>query len=284
MYKAKDNGGNGYFFYESSMTQKAFAQIKMEEAFIHAFRNHEFEIYYLPQYDMENRSIKSVEALVRWRHPMRGFLAPDEFLPYIEKLNLLYRLDKWMMNSAMKDFVKWKKMGIAPEKLSLNIRMAELANEQWERKVLKTMKRLSFESSWLELEISEREIMKHPDRVVALLDSMHRHGISIVIDDFGTGYSSIKQLKALPIDKIKIDKSLVVDLIVDEESLFMSNIIIAVAKSMGVAIMAEGVETEAQAKILSKHGCSYAQGYYYSKPMSREEIVGCLSEAKRLNS
>jgi len=281
MYKAKEAGGNRYEFYESSMTQKAFEQIKMQESFINALRNNEFEIYYLPQYDMQQQCISGVEALIRWNHPQKGILSPNEFLPYIEKINLLYRLDKWMMNSAIKEFNTWLKMGIAPAKLSLNIRMTELANEQWERKVTKTLKRLSFDSKYLELEISEREIMKHPRRVIALLNSMHSHGIGIVIDDFGTGYSSIKQLKSLPIDKIKIDKSLIVDLPKDQDSLDMSNIIIAVAKSMGVDIIAEGIESQEQADLLYKNGCRYAQGYYYSKPMNSLEIVEYLRKHKR---
>jgi len=276
MYKAKEAGGNRYEFYESSMTQKAFEKIKMQEAFISALRNNEFEIYYLPQYDMQQGIISGVEALIRWNHPTKGLLSPNDFLPYIEKINLLYRLDKWMMNSAIKEFSIWQKMGIAPDKLSLNIRMTELANEQWERKVTKTLKRLSFDSKYLDLEISEREIMKHPTRVIALLESMHSHGIGIVIDDFGTGYSSIKQLKNLPIDKIKIDKSLIVDLPTDKDSLDMSNIIIAVAKSMKVDIIAEGIESKEQADLLYENGCRYAQGYYYAKPMNSKEIVQYL--------
>jgi len=278
MYKAKEAGGNRYFFYESSMTQKAFEHIKMQEEFISALRNNEFEIYYLPQYDMQQKCILGVEALIRWNHPQKGLLSPNDFLPYIEKLNLLYRLDKWMMNSAIKEFSKWKEMGIAPEKLSLNIRMTELANEQWERKVIKTLKRLSFDVTHLELEISEREIMKHPTRVVALLESMHKQGVGIVIDDFGTGYSSIKQLKQLPIDKIKIDKSLIVDLLDNKESLDMANIIIAVAKSMKVELIAEGIESKKQADMLYEIGCRYAQGYYYGKPMNSEDIVKYLKD------
>jgi len=278
MYKAKEAGGNRYFFYERSMTQKAFEHIRMQEEFISALRNNEFEIYYLPQYDMQENRISGVEALIRWNHPQKGMLTPDDFLPYIEKLNLLYRLDKWMMNSAIKEFLKWKKMNIAPDKLSLNIRMTELANEQWERKVIKTLKRLSFDVTYLELEVSEREIMKQPTRVVALLKSMHKHGVGIVIDDFGTGYSSIKQLKDLPIDKIKIDQSLIVNLLENKDSLDMANLIIAVAKSMKVDIIAEGIESKEQSDMLYNIGCRYAQGYYYARPMNSDEIVKYLQK------
>jgi len=276
MYKAKEDGGNRYAFYESNMTQRSIEKLEMQEAFINALRKREFEIVYLPQYDMKHNSIKSVEALIRWNHPTKGLLTPDEFLPYIEKLNLLYRLDKWLMNSAIKEFMHWDKLGIAPEKLSLNIRIAELANEQWERKVIKTLKRLSFDSSRLELEISERDIMKHPQRVLSLLKSLHNNGIDIVIDDFGTGYSSLKQLRELPLSKIKIDKSYIVDMTNDKDALNMSNIIISLANALGVDIIAEGVETNEQVELLLKNGCRYAQGYYYGKPMNKDNIIDIL--------
>ena len=276
MYKAKEDGGNRYAFYESNMTQQSIEKLEMQEAFINALRKREFEIVYLPQYDMKHNSIKSVEALIRWNHPTKGLLTPDEFLPYIEKLNLLYRLDKWLMNSAIKEFMHWDKLGIAPEKLSLNIRIAELANEQWERKVIKTLKRLSFDSSRLELEISERDIMKHPQRVLSLLKSLHNNGIDIVIDDFGTGYSSLKQLRELPLSKIKIDKSYIVDMTNDKDALNMSNIIISLANALGVDIIAEGVETNEQVELLLKNGCRYAQGYYYGKPMNKDNIIDIL--------
>ena len=280
MYKAKEAGGNRYAFYEHDMTKQALEKIAMEEAFINAIRKNEFEIFYLPQYDMRTDSIMGVEALVRWNHPTKGMLTPKDFLPYVEKLNLLYRLDKWLMNSAMKEFVHWQSLGVAPHKLSLNIRIAELAHEQWETKVLKTMKRLSFDSTHLELEISEREIMKHPKRVLNLLTSLEKSGIDIVIDDFGTGYSSLKQLQELPITKIKIDKSYIVDLANDTNALDMSNIIISLANVLGVDIIAEGVETKEQIDILLQNGCKYAQGYYYGKPMSKEDMLEVLQKQK----
>jgi len=276
MYKAKANGGNQYSIYQKDMSQQALKQMEMEVEFMRAFRNSEFEVFFLPQYDMKQNSISSVEALVRWNHPTKGVLQPNDFLPYIEKLNLLYRLDKWIMNSAMKTFVKWKEEGIAPNKLSLNIRITELVHEQWERKILKSMKRLSFDSSWLEVEISEQEIMKHPKRVVSLLESLHNKGVDIVIDDFGTGYSSLKQLKALPISKIKIDKIFIVDLPKDEDALIMSNIIISLAKHLKVTIIAEGVETKEQVDVLLKNGCREAQGFYFAKPMNAKTISNIL--------
>jgi len=278
MYKAKEDGGNRYAFYKSYMSQKVVELMDIEKAFISAIRNNEFEIFYQPQYDLDTKKIVSVEALIRWNHPQKGFLTPDSFLPLLKKLNLLYRLDKWLMNQAMKEFLLWEKQGIAPKKLSLNIGMNELTNANWEHKVSRSMHRLAFQSSWLEFELSEKDLIKYPQRVSSLLHAIKQRGIDIVIDNFGTGYASLKQLRELPVSKIKVDKSYVSSLLVDKDSFVMFELMVSLAKQMGIKITAEGVETEQQLEILRKSGCDYVQGYLYSKPVNVEEMTRLLKQ------
>ena len=280
MYEAKERGGNQYYFYSQELTQKAYAQIRIAKEFRRGIKQKEFVVYYQPQIEMKTGKIIGVEALVRWNHPEEGFLSPGKFLAAIEKANLLQRLDRWVMNQAMKEVVQWYQEGLNPGKLSLNIRMSELESRAWETKLLKTMKRIGFEPHWLEIEITETEIMKQPERVVTLIKNLHEHGITVAIDDFGTGYSSLAQLKYLPFDKLKIDKVFVDDLPENSDACILFDMMMTLASNLKVPVLAEGMETEAQVTHIRKTGCQYAQGYYYAKPMDADAIRILLA-AKR---
>ena len=278
MYNAKEKGGNQYSFYSKELTQRAYEQIKIAKEFRRGIKQKEFVIYYQPQFNMKSGRIIGVEALIRWRHPEKGFLSPGKFLPAIEKANLLHRLDRWVMNGAMKEMVQWYKEGLNPGKLSLNIRMSELESVAWEEKLIKTMNRIGFDPQWLEIEITETEIMKRPDRVVALIETLHTHNISIAIDDFGTGYSSLAQLKYLPFDKLKIDKIFIDDLPENKDACVLFDMMMTLANNLNVPVLAEGMEQEEQIEYLQKAGCQFAQGYYYAKPMDSDAIRTLLRQ------
>jgi diguanylate cyclase (GGDEF)-like protein len=280
MYEAKDHGGNCYRYYHTVLTEKVQEQMTLAREFRVALRNKEFEVYYQPQIDMRTEKIIGLEALIRWNHPKEGFLTPARFLPAIEKANLLHRLDKWVMNNAMKDVVKWHDEGLNPGKLSLNVSMSELETDNWEDKLLRIMKRFEFQPNWLELEVTETEIMTDSTKVISLLAGLRKQNISIAIDDFGTGYSSLAQLKDLPIDKLKIDRTFIIDLPSGKDAMLMANTIIFLAQSMGISVIAEGIETKEQAKYLLENGCYLAQGYYFAKPMKAEDIRKRLEEQK----
>jgi len=280
MYEAKERGGNQYYFYSSELTKKAHAQVKLAKEFRRAIRKKEFEIYYQPQMDMKTNRLVGFEALIRWNHPEDGLLSPVNFLPGIEKANLLDRLDKWVMNHAMKEMVKWYEEGLNPGKLALNIAMSELENSHWENKLMKIMSRLCFDPKWLEVEMTETEIMKHPKRVISLLNTLRSNAISIAIDDFGTGYSSLSQLKHLPFDKIKIDKVFIDDLPQSHDAVVMFKTMIALAQNMKIPVLAEGIEKREQAEYLAAHGCQFAQGYYFAKPLSTQDAHALLVSHK----
>jgi diguanylate cyclase (GGDEF)-like protein/PAS domain S-box-containing protein len=272
MYEAKEKGGNQYYFYNQALTQKAYAQIRIAKEFRRGIKNREFVVFYQPQVEIASGRIIGMEALIRWNHPTEGFSSPGHFLSSIEKANLLQRLDRWVMNQAMKEMVQWHREGLNPGKLSLNVRMSELESQDWEEKLLKTMNRIGFQPSWLEVEITETEIMKQPERVVTLIHTLHKHGISVAIDDFGTGYSSLAQLKYLPFDKLKIDKVFVDDLPQNKDACVLFEMMMTLANNLNVPVLAEGMESEGQVAYLKEVGCHYAQGYYYARPMDAKSI------------
>jgi len=278
MYEAKERGGNQYYFYNEALTQKAYAQIKIAKEFRRGIKQKEFVVYYQPQVEMETGRLTGMEALVRWNHPEEGFLAPGKFLSAIEKANLLQRLDRWVMNQAMKEFVQWYQEGLNPGKLSLNIRMSELESSVWESKLIKTMKRIGFQPHWLEIEITETEIMKQPERVVTLIQDLHQYGITVAIDDFGTGYSSLAQLKYLPFDKLKIDKVFIDDLPENSDACILFDMMMTLANNLKVPVLAEGMETEEQVSYIRQTGCQYAQGYHYARPVHAGTIRKMLAE------
>jgi len=282
MYEAKEKGSNQYKFYSSELTQKAHEQLKISKEFRRAIQKKEFEVFYQPQIDIETNSLVGVEALIRWNHPEEGLISPVSFLHAIEKANLLGRLDKWVMNHAMKDVAGWYEEGLNPGKLALNISMSQLESDKWESRLSKVMSRLAFNPKWLELEITETEIMKHPEQVISRLNSLRNSDISIAIDDFGTGYSSLAQLKHLPFNKLKIDKVFVDDLPFSYDASVMFNTIIALAKNIDIPVLAEGIETKEQVDYLISEGCQYAQGYYYSRPMSAKKLRKLLVDKQSI--
>ena len=281
MYEAKEKGSNQYRFYSSELTQKAHEQVRIAKEFRRAIQKKEFEVFYQPQIDIQTNRLIGVEALIRWNHPEEGLISPVSFLHAIEKANLLGRLDKWVMNQAMKDVVKWYGEGLDPGKLALNISMTQLESDKWESRLLKVMSRLCFDPGWLELEITETEIMKDPKQVINRLNTLRNNRISIAIDDFGTGYSSLSQLKHLPFNKLKIDKVFVDDLPFNYDATVMFNAIITLAKNMHIPVLAEGIETKEQIDYLLSEGCQYVQGYYYFKPMSARKLREVLLEQKK---
>lgn len=276
MYKAKEEGGNNFQFYNSEMTDMAYEHVMMERDLREGIKNEDFEVYYQPQINIQSEKIIGIEALVRWNHPTVGMLAPDIFLPMVEKTGLIVELDLWVMRTAMKEVSNWYQEGLNPGVLALNISMKQLEYPDLQYKIEENFQACDFLAPWLELEITETEVMKKPDQVILILESLHELGISIAIDDFGTGYSSLSHLKRLPIDKLKIDKSFIADIPNNDDAVAIVNTMIALSESLRLDVIAEGVENKAQRDFLFGHGCHNVQGYYYSKPLSAGEMKQLL--------
>jgi diguanylate cyclase (GGDEF)-like protein len=278
MYKAKDNGRNTYEFYTLEMTIKAVERVMMEANLRQAIERQELYLNYQPQYDASCNKLIGMEALIRWNNRDEGFIAPDIFIPFAEDVGLIVAIDRWVMETSMKQFSQWYKEGLNPGTLSLNLAMQQLQDKSFIPFLTSLLKKYNFCENWLELEITEGRIMKNPEVAIKTLSKVKALGISLAIDDFGTGYSSLSYLKRLPIDTLKIDRAFIMELPDDEEDEAISKAIIALAKSLNLNLIAEGVETLEQKNFLVEHGCDWIQGYYYSKPLSDVDMKAHLKE------
>lgn len=272
MYKAKDEGRNNYQFYSEEMTHLAFEKAMMEISLRKAIQDEEFTVYYQPQVDARDNSIIGMEALVRWQHPDMGLIMPEKFIHIAEESDFIKELDYFVMYKAMQDVKMWYKEGLIPGRLSLNLSIKQLMGKSFLDDLLKAIEDTQFDVNWLELEITESQMMLDPMKSVEILNILNEMGIHIAIDDFGTGYSSLTYLKRLPVKTLKIDRSFIKDLPEDEEDRAISKAIIALAKSLNLNIIAEGVETSEQIEYLLSNGCHIIQGYYYSQPVDRERM------------
>ena len=272
MYKAKDEGRNNFQFYSSEMTEFSLERMVMKTSLRQAIDNEEFIIYYQPQVDAYSGKLTGIEALIRWQHPVMGLVSAVKFISLAEETGLIVEIDRWVMKTAMKQITKWYQEGLEPGTLAINLSMRELRSDDFIQILQESMEAIGFKPEWLELEITEGQVMINPEEAIIKLEQISNMGIKIVIDDFGTGYSSLAYLKRLPVDKLKIDQSFVKGVPDDKEDVAIVKAIIALAKSLGLDLIAEGVETDAQKEFLLESGCENMQGYYYCKPMSVDEI------------
>jgi diguanylate cyclase (GGDEF)-like protein/PAS domain S-box-containing protein len=272
MYKAKEEGRSNFQFYSSEMTILAFERVVMEASLRSGLENEEFEVYYQPQVDGVEEKIIGMEALVRWKHPKMGLVMPSKFIPLAESTGLIVKLDRYTMKRAMQQLSSWYKEGLNPGVLALNLSMQQLRQKDFIDFTKELFEVSGCKPEWIEFEVTESQIMTNIKEAVEILTELSSLGVTIAVDDFGTGYSSLSYLKKLPIDKLKIDQSFVRDLPKDEDDVAITQAVIALAKSLKLDIIAEGVETQEQKEFLIENGCCNIQGYYYSKAVSQEEF------------
>ncbi len=273
MYRAKEEGRNGFQFYTRDMTERAFEKILMISGLKRALERDEFEVFYQPQVDLAAPGSIGLEALIRWRHPDLDLLTPAKFIVAAEESGLIVALDRWVMRSALKQLRQWKDDGMAIGRLSLNLAMQQLMQPDLLDFIKQTLEETRCEGNWLCLEVTEGQIMKDPEKSVLLLKQINDLGIKIAVDDFGTGYSSLSYLKKLPVDALKIDRSFIRDIPEDEDDTAIVRSVIALAESLRIDVIAEGVETLEQLEFLKREGCSRIQGYYFSPPKAAGDIV-----------
>ncbi|QOP45193.1 bifunctional diguanylate cyclase/phosphodiesterase [Sulfurimonas paralvinellae] len=278
MYKAKDEGRDNFQFYTKEMTELAFERVVLESNIRQALINDEFTLYYQPQFNGSTKEIIGMEALIRWEHPSLGLIPPSKFIPLAEESSLIIEIDNWVMKTAMKQIKEWYDKGLSPGVLSLNLAIKQLESAVFLDTLKKRMDESSFLPEWLKLEVLERDVMRNPQDNVEKLNLIHKLGVELALDDFGTGQSSLTYLKRFPLDELKIDRSFIKDINQDAEDDAIVMAIIALAKSMKLNIIAEGVETEEQLSFLLDNGCQNIQGYYFSKPLNAIAMEKLLKE------
>ena len=276
MYRAKERGRNGYQFYSSDMTDVAFERVHMETGIRCGLRNDEFIVHYQPQVDARTEKIVGMEALVRWNHKELGLISPAKFIPLAEESGLITALDQRVMRIGMEQRKAWHDSGYDFGRLSLNLSVKQLQERDFVDVVQEMLAVTGCQPEWIEFEITESHIMHNEYGAVDTLNAIRDLGISIAIDDFGTGYSSLSYLKTLPVDKLKIDRSFIIDIPDNHEDSAIVKAVIAIADSLGLNVIAEGVETERQRDALFEYGCDLIQGYLYYKPMTAKELESVL--------
>ncbi len=272
MYKVKDDGRNGYSFYTQEMTQKALEHIVMETNLREGLKNNEFVVYYQPQIDAIDGNLIGLEALVRWKHPQIGLITPGKFVPLALKTGLILQIDRWVMRNAMDQIVKWKAKGYRIGTVALNLTLLQLRDSTFLEFLDDAIAQSGISPDWIELEVTEDELMHNPKESIEILTSIRERGIRLAIDDFGTGYSSLAYLKKMPISKLKIDRSFIQDLPNDTADIAIVQSVITLANHLHLKVLAEGVENDAQREFLIANGCDIIQGFFYSKPLSAEEV------------
>ena len=267
MYRAKDAGRNRYEFYNISLNAESRRKIELERDLRAACDAEELEVYYQPQFSLENGIISGAEALLRWEHAEHGFVSPREFVPLAEGSDLIVKIGRWVIEQACADLRRVLDARLHPGPVSINVSARQLSDPGFVNDVTESLQRNGIHPCYLQLEVTETTVAQNRDIAIDILKRLRHHGVRVAIDDFGTGYSSLSYLQNLPFDVIKIDKSFV-DLIgQDESSDNICRTIIRMARELGKASIAEGVEREDQVEFLETHGCDIVQGYHYSRPL-----------------
>ena len=278
MYRAKFVGRNNYKFYSETMRTKSLHRLDLENEIRKAIENEQFELCYQPKVDAETWSLVGAEALLRWNHPERGAITPDEFIPVAEETGLIVPLGQWVLREACKQVKAWSVFPFGAVPVSVNISSHQFHADALIDDVLGAALGAGIDPQLLELEITESVLLHDAENTHILLKRLKHAGIALSVDDFGTGYSSLSYLKRFPIDTLKIDRSFVKDLHVDQDDAAICAAILAMAQQLGLNVVAEGVESEEQLEFLRRHGCNQIQGFLCSKPISADQFMTMLKQ------
>lgn len=272
MYRAKETGKNTFQFYSNDMSVRAFERLTLENSLRHALKRHEFVLHYQPQVDVATSRILGVEALLRWNHPDFGLLAPTDFIPILEETGMIVPVGEWVLEQACMDLQQLQGHTANNLLMAINISARQLNDPGFDVALGRIIGQCRIDGACLQLEMTESTLMRYSSDVIKTLQRIRRHGVSIALDDFGTGYSSLSYLKRFPIDTLKIDRSFIRDVTNNPDDAALTTAIIAMARSLNMQVIAEGVETAEQLVFLQRLGCTAAQGYLISRPMPIDDI------------
>lgn len=277
VHKVKESGKNNFKFYTDEMTREIENKMEIQKHLIKAIEKNELVLHYQPLIDANTENVDSVEALIRWYHPTKGMISPLVFIPIAEEFGIIRDLGTWVLNTACMQNKEWSDKGFAPIKVSINVSPLQLEQGDFVVVVKNALSKSGLDPKYLQLEITENVSMKFIDENIKILEELRTLGVNIAMDDFGTGYSSLNYLMKLPIDSLKIDKSFIDNINESSNKELIMDTIIKLAHNLNLEVIAEGVETSDQLNILKKMSCNKIQGYFYSKPLPKNDLEEFLN-------
>jgi diguanylate cyclase (GGDEF)-like protein len=282
MYQAKNKGKSAYAVFTPEMTEVSHERLQMESLMRRAMDQQEFEVYFQPIVRTDTGQLAFAEALLRWNSPSLGMVMPDRFIPLAEETGLITPIGEWVLKQSCLAAMRWREQTGAKIGIAVNVSPRQFRDPQFVTTVMQTLEQSGLEPEQLELEITERLILDNTIETADILHELDRSGIRLSVDDFGTGYSALSYLKTYPFDTLKIDKSFIQDVVKEQDDASLVRAIITMAHSLGLLVIAEGVEEEAQTHFLEQEGCDFSQGYFYSRPMPESEFEAWLANNHRV--
>lgn len=270
MYHAKEQGRNNFQFYRNDLNIATMARMLMESSLRSAMEKGEFILYYQPQVEAATGRLVGAEALIRWQHPLNGMIFPGDFVPLAEETGLIVPIGQWVLQTACQQMAIWRKKGFAPLRIAVNLSGIQFKQPDFSERIIQIVHETGVEKKWLELELTETIAMGDVEGTYDKLKALSEETFQLAIDDFGTGFSSLSYLRRFPIDTLKIDRSFVRNCVEDADDATIVRTFIGLAHSLGLSVVAEGVEEEGQLAFLRAEGCDVIQGYYFSRPLAPE--------------
>jgi EAL domain-containing protein (putative c-di-GMP-specific phosphodiesterase class I) len=278
MYTAKCNGKNQFVFCSEKMEEDMQRTMIITQNLYHALENQEIYLVYQPQVSLTDEKVIAVEALARWNNPALGLISPQVFIPIAEHNGLINDIGEWILREACKQCKLWQDIGLAPVRIAVYVSVKQLINPEFVNTVMEVLEETELEPQYLELELTENIAIQESDYIISALSKLKVLGVSLAIDDFGMEYSSLSRIKLLPIDRLKIDMHFISGIQKSEKDRAIVDVIIRLAKDLKISVIAEGVEKEEQLQYLKSKLCDEVQGYYFYKPLSKEEIQRLLRD------
>jgi EAL domain-containing protein (putative c-di-GMP-specific phosphodiesterase class I) len=278
MYRAKEQGKNNSQFYSAQINVHSIERLTLESSLRRALERNEFLLHYQPKVDIGSGRITGVEALLRWQQPVQGLIPPAQFIQLAEETGLIVPIGEWVLKTACTQNKAWQQQGLAPVRVAVNLSPRQFAQKNLLEDIARVLKQTGLDPAYLELEITESVVMNNPEQAVILLNRLKAFGIHFAIDDFGTGYSSLNYLKRFPLNTLKIDRTFIRDLPGDSDDAAITQAILAMAHSLRLGVVAEGVETAEQMRFLLDNHCDEIQGYYFSRPQPANDIAPLLRD------
>ena len=281
LYKAKEEGRDQFRFYEEHLATKARERLFLETELREAIKNGDLALHYQPQFRLSDGQLVASEALARWRHAARGWIPPAKFIAIAEECGLIVQLGEWALREACRQGEAWRRAGLGPHRIAVNVSGIQLEHADFVGTVARILAETGLPPAWLEIEVTETYVMRQPEKNVRVLQGLRDLGVELAIDDFGSGQSSLAYLKRLPVQTLKIDRAFITDLPFGENETAIARAIVVLGHSLNLHVLAEGIETPAQADFLRGLGCDLGQGYFYSQPVPAERMEQILRQISK---